>query len=180
VIAGLVDAFRDLGCLEADSILVVRVSTLFCQPGFEVTLYGIGLYTFVAIRGLSIKVRLNVYYQAQARSIQSSRNSWSLLHSRADFVSKPDTQSHDSKRNSGIHPLNTIPRPFPCPHAFLKITQTKSQTEHGNRNLNASHPLHSGYCYGIMQEAALCTPAVYAILRMIEAVNFDRYEDDEH
>jgi hypothetical protein len=73
VIAGLVDAFRDLGCLEADSILVVRVSTLFCQPGFEVTLYGIGLYTFVAIRGLSIKVRLNVYYQAQARSIQSSR-----------------------------------------------------------------------------------------------------------
>jgi hypothetical protein len=77
-------------------------------------------------------------------------------------------------------PLNTIPKPFPCPHAFLKITQPKSQTEHGNRNLNASHPLHSGYCYGIMQEAALCTPAVYAILRMIEAVNFDRYEDDEH
>lgn len=31
-----------------------------------------------------------------------------------------------------------------------------------------------------MQEVALCTPAVYAILGMIEAVDLGPDEDDEH
>jgi hypothetical protein len=33
---------------------------------------------------------------------------------------------------------------------------------------------------GIIQEAALCTPAVYAILGMIEAVDLGPNGDDEH
>jgi hypothetical protein len=45
--------------------------------------------------------------------------------------------------------------------------------EHEYQNLNAHHPpIHLGYCCGIMQEGTLCTPAVYAILEVIEASDF--------
>lgn len=143
------------------------------------TLSGIGLYTFVAIRGLSIQVRLNVYYPKSKRDPPSPVvNSSSLASLQADVRSKPDRQSHDPVRNSSQ--LKTIPSLFPDPS--LENYTIHSPIEHENRNLNASHPpIHPiPDIVGIMQEAALCTPAVYAILGMIEAVNFGRYEDDDH
>jgi hypothetical protein len=63
-------------------------------PGFQVTLSGIGLYTFVAIHGLSIEVRLIVYYPKSKFHLSlSSHNSWSLASLRADLVSKPPKDS---------------------------------------------------------------------------------------